>query len=627
MKPRVALSLSGTRQTSRRYGLLLMLAAVGFAVAIGGLTGAAGSTPPAACAQASASSSSQLRLTTIGTIEQAYDCIFAHYYSGPVLDDRTLLVGAFAGFTQELERLGIDNSYATLPTLDGNRQNDWTAFAAVYQQVESHLPASNTVRQALASATLTGMVSSLEDNHARWEYAPTPPNSSAADQYGLGLQTSPSLNLLTAAPAETVAPLFLTSIQGGPASRDHIRPGDIILSVNGVPPFANGLLSQGVIDLLFQSYPQDQPVRIAFHRPATGRTWTVKIRPTLYQPSAASSEFVTAQLLDGNIADINVSAFAPGVADAVLKAISRLGGRKLHGVILDLRGNSGGLPTEVSALLGAFAHDKAYSYDCTVRGSCTANYVDNTTPLLQLPLVVLTDRNCVSACEAFSAAVKDLHLGTLSRHSDRRYRRRAGNTVRPQRQQRPGPPRAPRTRSRPRTHQRHRRRPRLLPPPHRRRPLHRTRPRPRQGTEPPHPLNPRRPNRRSRPKRPPRIRTSATAMRSRAATFLTAVRLAKARFHDAPFDVLKGRAAPAGRAGCVAPACRWSAQKARPSDGLGAFGPRSRKTEPLCTGSQERELTRDISRWPLAGLLQPPGTLPRGRCSSRNGVTRSAPTA
>jgi carboxyl-terminal processing protease len=412
MKTRVTLYLSGTRRTSRHCGLLLMLAALGFALAIGGLTGAAGSTP-APCALASASSSSQLRLTTIGTIEQAYSCIFAHYYSGPVLDDRTLLVGAFAGFTQELERLGIDNSYATLPLLDGNRQNDWNAFAAVYQQVESHLPASNTVRQALASATLTGMVSSLEDNHVRWEYAPTPPNSSAADQYGLGLQTSPSLNLLTAAPPETVAPLFVTSIQGGSASRDHIRPGDIILLVNGAPPFANGLLSQGVIDLLFQSYPQDEPVRITFHRPATGRTWTVKIKPTLYQPRAASSQFVSAQLLDGNVADVQVTAFAPGVADAVLRAISRLGGSELHGVILDLRGDTGGLPPEVSALLGAFVHDKAYSYDCTVRGSCTANSVDNATPLLHLPLAVLTDRNCVSACEAFSAAVKDLHLGAL----------------------------------------------------------------------------------------------------------------------------------------------------------------------------------------------------------------------
>ncbi|MGE5289781.1 MAG: S41 family peptidase [Micromonosporaceae bacterium] len=34
-------------------------------------------------------------------------------------------------------------------------------------------------------------------------------------------------------------------------------------------------------------------------------------------------------------------------------------------------------------------------------------------PLLHLPLALLTDRNCASACDAFSGAVKDLHLGVL----------------------------------------------------------------------------------------------------------------------------------------------------------------------------------------------------------------------
>jgi carboxyl-terminal processing protease len=48
-----------------------------------------------------------------------------------------------------------------------------------------------------------------------------------------------------------------------------------------------------------------------------------------------------------------------------------------------------------------------------VHGSCTANYTDSSVPLLHLPLVVLTDRNCASACDAFSGAVKDLRLGTL----------------------------------------------------------------------------------------------------------------------------------------------------------------------------------------------------------------------
>jgi carboxyl-terminal processing protease len=48
-----------------------------------------------------------------------------------------------------------------------------------------------------------------------------------------------------------------------------------------------------------------------------------------------------------------------------------------------------------------------------VHGSCPATYTDSSVPLLHLRLVVLTDRNCFSACEAFSGAVKDLRLGTL----------------------------------------------------------------------------------------------------------------------------------------------------------------------------------------------------------------------
>jgi carboxyl-terminal processing protease len=54
-----------------------------------------------------------------------------------------------------------------------------------------------------------------------------------------------------------------------------------------------------------------------------------------------------------------------------------------------------------------------WSYDCDVTGHCTANHTGTVTPLLHLPLAVLTDRNCASACDAFAGAVKDLRLGTL----------------------------------------------------------------------------------------------------------------------------------------------------------------------------------------------------------------------
>ena len=75
----------------------------------------------------------------VTTIGQAYYCIFAHYYAGPVLDDRVLLAGAFAGFTQELDQLGLDQPDATMPALTGHRDSDWAAFAAVYQKVTRQL--------------------------------------------------------------------------------------------------------------------------------------------------------------------------------------------------------------------------------------------------------------------------------------------------------------------------------------------------------------------------------------------------------------------------------------------------------------------------------------------------------
>jgi len=127
-----------------------------------------------------------LHPTTVTTIGQAYYCVFAHYYAGPVLDDRVLLAGAFAGFTQELDRLGMDRQDATMPALTGNRNRDWAAFAAVYQKVTSQLPASPAQRQELAAATMTGMIASLDNNHARWSYPAPPPGDVPGD---LGIMT------------------------------------------------------------------------------------------------------------------------------------------------------------------------------------------------------------------------------------------------------------------------------------------------------------------------------------------------------------------------------------------------------------------------------------------------------
>jgi carboxyl-terminal processing protease len=165
------------------------------------------------------------------------------------------------------------------------------------------------------------------------------------------------------------------------------------------------------MNLLTGPYPAPGRVTVRLHRPATGRTWTLTLTPALYP---APPPPVAAKLLNGDIGYVLLPGFFPGAADQVLQAVHGLAGNaKLRGLILDLRGNGGGTVADPARLLGAFIHGAAWSYDCDVHGSCTAHYTDSSVPLLHLPLVVLTDRNCASACDAFSGAVKDLRLGTL----------------------------------------------------------------------------------------------------------------------------------------------------------------------------------------------------------------------
>ncbi|MFF4192952.1 S41 family peptidase [Nonomuraea sp. NPDC001831] len=364
------------------------------------------------------------RPTTIDVVGQAYRCVLARYYGAATLDHRTLLTAGFAAFVRELNRAGHDLPEATMPALTGDRTADWAAFEAAYRRVADRLPRDDALPARLAAATLEAIVAALGDDHARWTHGTRrPPDAYDGDQYGLGLRigAGPSGDPATAPPPPLppllpalLPPLFVTAVPGGPAKAAGVRPGDVIESVDGSAPFVGTQVTPAVVAALQPRYPQAAPVRLRLLRPGTGHRRTVTLRPRLFRPDPDTLPVVAAGLLAGDVARVRMSGFAPDSADRVLRAIARLRtGRTLAGVVLDLRGNAGGSPGEVNRLLGGFAHGAVTAYQCAADGSCEAMRTDDNVPLVGLPLVVLTDRGCASACEHFSAAVKDLRLGRL----------------------------------------------------------------------------------------------------------------------------------------------------------------------------------------------------------------------
>ncbi|MFC4121512.1 S41 family peptidase [Nonomuraea zeae] len=349
--------------------------------------------------------------TTIDVIEQAYFCILGNYYSGATLDARSLLTAGFVALTQELNRNGRDLPEATMPALTGDRKADWTAFETVYRKITDQVP---DLRDKLAIVTLEAIVAALGDDHAGWTHdVEQPPDYYDGDGYGLGFQASVDDSQADGNLGVALAPLFVTTVQGGAAQDAGLRPGDIIESINGSAPFIDGQATPA-INALYPQYPEARPVRLRLLRQSTGRRWSVTLQPGLFQRDLVALQVVRSKLLDDDIAHVRLTSFLPDSADRVLRAISRLrAGRTLSGVVLDLRGNSGGSPTEAVRLLSAFVHGKVTAYQCAVDGKCATSRTDDTVELLGLPLVVLTDAGCASACEHFSSAAKDLRIGQL----------------------------------------------------------------------------------------------------------------------------------------------------------------------------------------------------------------------
>ncbi|MBO4271214.1 S41 family peptidase [Microbispora triticiradicis] len=387
-------------------GLALLLAAACTAPPPRGETGTAAGT---VCAPPTGTPGKETA-TTIEVVEQAYFCILGNYHSGATLDARSLLAAGFTALTQELDRNGRDLPDAAMPTLTGDPKADWAAFETVYRKITRQVP---DLRGKLTVATLEAIVAALDDEHASWAHdVGQPPDYYDGDGYGLGLEANVNASQADGNLDAAVPPLFVTIVRGGAAQAAGLCPGDVIESINGSAPFIDGKATPAIA-ALYPRYPQARPVELSLLRHSTGRRWNVTLQPGLFQRDLADLRVVRSKLLD-DIAYVRVTGFLPDSADRILRAIFRLReGRTLSGVVLDLRGNSSGSTTEATRLLSAFAHGKVTAYHCTAGGTCQSLRTDDTVELLGLPLVVLTDRGCASACEHFASAVKDLRAGRL----------------------------------------------------------------------------------------------------------------------------------------------------------------------------------------------------------------------
>lgn len=145
-------------------------------------------------------------------------------------------------------------------------------------------------------------------------------------------------------------------------------------------------------------------VEVRFHRPGAGAPYTVKMTRAVIRIPAVPY----ATMIEGGIGYIPLLQFNETAAEEVRASVQRLIGQGAKGLVLDLRGNGGGIVKDAIEIAGLFLPAGTEVARQWERGGEDQIYVSPEAPIApDLPLVVLVDGGSASASEIVAGALQD----------------------------------------------------------------------------------------------------------------------------------------------------------------------------------------------------------------------------
>lgn len=268
----------------------------------------------------------------------------------------------------------------------------WAAAAVQLSQVA--VAASAAVRRAGTQGIIQSFFDELF-NHLDPYSRYVPPRQAAEDRAGRNGTAGVGVALAD----QSGGVLVRGAVADGPAAMAGVRPGDVVLSVDGIPVRGKGATTiAGLV-----AGPEGTTLRLGW-RGHDGRPRVAELERAMVPPESVFADRV------GDLLVLRITGFNHSTAAHISEELANAMAAEHppDGIILDLRGNRGGLLREAVETANALLPAGIVAY--TAGRDPEANHVwrsDDAEQAQGVPLVVVVDGRTASAAEILAAALTD----------------------------------------------------------------------------------------------------------------------------------------------------------------------------------------------------------------------------
>lgn len=292
-----------------------------------------------------------------------------------------------------LSRVG--GSTGVLTNTEMQQAQKWQKLFYIKEQLDQNYDGEIS-DDALLEGAIKGMTSALKDPYTvyfnKQEYSDF--NAQTEGNYsGIGLQVKASGDNI----------IVVGSFDNSPAKNAGILPNDIIEKVDGTSVTGSEL--DKAVSLM--KGEAGTTVKLTLYREGKGEFELTLTRAVIVL------ETVKGEMIDSQVGLIEVSMFDNNTADNFKKKLDELKGQGMKALIIDLRGNPGGLLNECVAMASNFIEKNQVIVSTVDKYGNNKKYRSEGGDYVGLPLVLITDQGSASASEIFAGAIRDYKLGTL----------------------------------------------------------------------------------------------------------------------------------------------------------------------------------------------------------------------